>query len=299
MAHLVLGMARMQLGDLREARTQLELALSRFEEPGSEIRERFGLDAGAPARAILAFTMWLSGDLPRVRELIEEATRLAGELGHPPTTASVLLYKIAIETARNDFESVVVDADSFLKISQQHSMGYYLALSRLYLSWGRTQLGNTQRGLDDFRKSLADYRDQGNRVIVPGFLGALARLEAIAQNYEKALALIDEALVMSQEGGDRLYDSNLHRLRGNILLKRDLANLAPAEDAFKTSLAVAKQQGARTMALHASFALAKLYQATGRLVEAHAVLSTALGGFSPTPEMPVIAKAQTLLAALE
>ena len=180
-AHLALGQACMQLGDLREARTQLELGLSRFEEPGSEIREKFGLDVGASAGAVLAFTMWLSGDLPRARELIEEATRLAGELGHPPTTASVLLYKIAIETARNDFESVVVDAENFLKISQQHSMGYYLALSRLYLSWGRTQLGNTQRGLDDFRKSLADYRDQGNRVIVPGFLGALARLEATAQ----------------------------------------------------------------------------------------------------------------------
>ena len=296
--HLALGQACMQLGDLREARTQLELGLSRFEEPGSEIREKFGFDVGATARAFLAFTMWLSGDLPRARELIEEATRLAGELGHPPTTASVLLYKIAIETARNDFESVVVDAENFLKISQQHSMGYYLALSRLYLSWGRTQLGNTQRGLDDFRKSLADYRDQGNRVIVPGFLGALARLEATAQNYERALALIDEALVMSQEGGDRLYDSNLHRLRGNILLKRDPANPAQAEEAFKTSLAIAKQQGARTFELLASLALAKLYQSTDRLVEAHAVLAPALEGFSPTPEMPVIAKAQTLLAAL-
>ena len=296
--HLALGQASMQLGDLREARTQLELGLSRFEEPGSEIREKFGFDVGASARAVLAFTMWLSGDLPRARELIEEATRLAGELGHPPTTASVLLYKIAIETARNDFESVVVDAENFLKISQQHSMGYYLALSRLYLSWGRTQLGNTQRGLDDFRKSLADYRDQGNRLIVPGFLGALARLEATAQNYQRALALIDEALAMSQEGGDRLYDSNLHRLRGNILLKRDPANPAQAEEAFKTSLAIAKQQGARTFELLASFALAKLYQSTGRLVETRAVLAPALEGFSPTPEMPAIAKAQALLAAL-
>ena len=297
--HLALGQACMQLGDLREARTQLELGLSRFEEPGSEIREKFGFDVGASARAVLAFTMWLSGDLPRARELIEEATRLAGELGHPPTTASVLLYKIAIETARNDFESVVVDAGNFLKISQQHSMGYYLALSRLYLSWGRTQLGNTQRGLDDFRKSLADYRDQGNRVIVPGFLGALARLEATAQNYERALALIDEALVMSQEGGDRLYDSNLHRLRGNILLKPEPANPAQAEDAFKTSLAIAKQQGARSFELLASLALAKLYQSTDRLVEAHAVLAPALVGFSPTAEMPVIAKALELVAAIK
>jgi predicted ATPase len=210
----------------------------------------------------------------------------------------VLIYRLAIEAARNDFASVVVHAENFLKLSQQHSMGYYLAFSRLYLSLGRVQLGNTQRGLDDFRQSLADYRDQGNRIIVPGFMGTLARLEAAAQNYERALALIDEALAMSEEGGDRLYDSNLHRLRGNILLKRDLANLAPAEDAFKTSLAIAKQQGARTFELLASLALAKLYQSTDRLVEAHAVLAPALEGFSPTPEMPVIAKAQTLLERL-
>jgi predicted ATPase len=119
-------------------------------------------------------------------------------------------------------------------------MGYHLALSRVYLSLGRARLDNAQRSVDDFRKSLADYRDQGNRVIVPSFLGALARLEAGAQNYERALALIDEALVMSQEGGDRLYDSSLHRQRGNIQLKRDPANPAQAEEAFKTSLAIAK-----------------------------------------------------------
>ena len=297
-AHIVLGVACMQLGDLREARTQLELGLSRFEELGSGLRERFGLDGGASARAFLALTMWLSGDLPRARELIEEATRFAAELGHPPTAATVLIYKIAIEVARNNFESVIVDAENFLKISQQHSIGYYLALSRLYLSLGRTQLGGAQR-VGDFRKSLADYRDQGHRVIVPGFLGSLARLEAAAQNDERALALIDEALTMSQEDGDRLYDSTLHRLRGNILLKRDPANPPQAEDAFKTSLAIAKQQGARTFELLASFALAKLYQSAARLVEAHAVLAPALEGFSPTPEMPVIAKALELMAAIK
>ena len=74
--------------------------------------------------------------------------------------------------------------------------------------------------------------------------------------------------------------------------------LAQAEEAFKASLALAKQQSARSFELLASLALAKLYQSTDRLVEAHAVLAPALEGFSPTPEMPVIAKAQTLLAAL-
>ena len=112
------------------------------------------------------------------------------------------------------------------------------------------------------------------------------------------MALIDEALMISQEGGDRLYDSTLHRLRGNILLKRDRSNPAEAEDAFETSIAIAKQQGARNFELRASFALARLYQATGRLAEARAVLEPALEGFSPTPEMPLIAKAQALLGTL-
>ena len=61
---------------------------------------------------------------------------------------------------------------------------------------------------------------------------------------------------------------------------------------------IAKQQGARSFDLLAALSLAKLYQSTGRPAEAHAVLAPALEGFSPTPEMPEIAEAQALLAAL-
>jgi hypothetical protein len=45
-------------------------------------------------------------------------------------------------------------------------------------------------------------------------------------------------------------------------------------------------------------ALATLYQSTARPADAHAVLAPALDGFAPTPEMPEIAEAQSLLAAL-
>jgi hypothetical protein len=87
-------------------------------------------------------------------------------------------------------------------------------------------------------------------------------------------------------------------LRGDILLKRDPANPAPAEDAFKAAVAVAKQQGSRSFGLRAALSLAKLYQSTGRPADAHSVLGPALEGFSPTPEMPEIVEAQALLATL-
>jgi hypothetical protein len=74
-----------------------------------------------------------------------------------------------------------------------------------------------------------------------------------------------------------------------------VANSAPAEEAFLTAIAIAKQQGARSFELRAALSLAKLYQSTGRSIHAYAVLAPALEGFSPTPEMPEIAEAQALL----
>jgi hypothetical protein len=78
----------------------------------------------------------------------------------------------------------------------------------------------------------------------------------------------------------------LRRLRGEILLKRDPADTAAAEEAYQTAIAIAKRQGARSYELLASLSLAKLYQSTARPDEAYAVLTPALEGFTPTPEMP-------------
>src|SRR4029077_20070366 len=114
----------------------------------------------------------------------------------------------------------------------------------------------------------------------------------------RAIAIIDEALATSNSTGYRAFEAELHLARGEILLKRDPANPAAAEEAFLTALAVAKQQGTRSFELRAALALAKLYQSTSRPLDAHVVLAPALEGFTPTPEMPEIAEAQALLAAL-
>ena len=99
--------------------------------------------------------------------------------------------------------------------------------------------------------------------------------------------------------GYRAFEAELHRARGDALLMRDPANSAPAEEAFLIAIAVAKQQGTRSFELRAALSLAKLYHSTGRPAEAHAVLALTLDAFMPTPEMPEIAEAQALVAALE
>ena len=53
----------------------------------------------------------------------------------------------------------------------------------------------------------------------------------------------------------------------------DPANPAPAGEAFLTAIAVAKQQATRSFELRAALSLARLYQSTARLADAHAVLA--------------------------
>jgi hypothetical protein len=50
--------------------------------------------------------------------------------------------------------------------------------------------------------------------------------------------------------------------------------------------------------LRAALSLAKLYQSTDRVADAHAVLAPALEGFAPTPDFPEIAEAQALVDTL-
>jgi predicted ATPase len=68
---------------------------------------------------------------------------------------------------------------------------------------------------------------------------------------------------------------------------------------MRTAIAISQQQSTRSFGLRAALSLAKLYQSTGRPGEAHDALAPALEGFAPTSQMPEIAEAQALLAALD
>ena len=127
---------------------------------------------------------------------------------------------------------------------------------------------------------------------------ALANAEARAGDVERAIATIDEGLTTAERAGYRAFEADLHRVRGEMLLKRDPANPAAAEEALQTAIAVSKRQTTRSFELRAALSLAKLYQSTARPADAHAVLAPALEGFSPTPEMPEIAEAISLIERL-
>ena len=133
-----------------------------------------------------------------------------------------------------------------------------------------------RRGVDELREQKV--------LIFDGLIKiTLAEAEARAGDPDRAIAILDEALATSDRTGYRAFEAELHRARGEMLLRRNSANPAPAEQAFLTAIAVAKQQATRSFELRAALSLAKLYQSTARPADAHAVLAPALKGFPLLP----------------
>ena len=90
-------------------------------------------------------------------------------------------------------------------------------------------------------------------------------------------------------------DAELHRIRGEILLKRDPANTAPAEEAFLTAIAVAQQQKARSFELRAAMSLARLWRDQGRPQQARELLAPVYGWFTEGFDTRDLKEAKALL----
>ena len=263
-----------------------------------EARERSGEDTRAVAMAMFALASWQLGEVDRARELIEAANRRAAEIAHVPSMAVPLHLKSLLEIMRGDAAAALTASKALEALSREHGMALQEIWAEMSSSWARGRLHDPKGGAARLQRALGALAEIGGAVDTAFFLGLLAQLEAEAFGIESASARVDEAFALSNQVESRSYLSFLHRLRGDVLLKRDPDDTSSAEDAFREAIAVAKEQSARSYQLQAALPLAKLYQSTDRPAEAHAVLAPALEGFSPTPEMPEIAEAEALLEAL-
>src|SRR5207248_3283905 len=129
-------------------------------------------------------------------------------------------------------------------------------------------------------------REQGNIWFLSSLEAALAEAEARAGETDAGLRRLDDALTELERTEQRWYEAELYRIRGEILLKRDPANTAAAEQSLHVAIATAQSQKARSFELRAALSLAKLCCAANRDADAHAVLAPAVEGFPPTQQFP-------------
>jgi tetratricopeptide (TPR) repeat protein len=299
MAHRLAGTTEWYLGNFELARAHLEQTLAMFDpQRDHDLTYRFGRDMGVSAMVFMAPALWPLGETDRACRIGEEMLARAVASGHMLTTVYGHFQYALLHVARRDAAATAPLAEAVVKLAREHGMPLYSAYGEFLQPWAQWHLGEREGGLAAMRRGIAACHDMGNPLYTTPFETALAEAEAEAGEIEAALASIDHALALTERTGQRWNEADTHRARGEILLKRDPAKKAPAEEAFITAIAIAQQQKARSFELRAALSLAKLYQSIGRAADAHTVLAPALERIAPTPEFPEIAEAQALLAML-
>jgi predicted ATPase len=88
----------------------------------------------------------------------------------------------------------------------------------------------------------------------------LAEASGRAGQAEEGVGLLVEALAAAHQTGERLWEPELYRLKGELLLTQTIPAAPQAEVCFQQALAVAHRQQAKSLELRAAVSLSRLWQ---------------------------------------
>ena len=148
------------------------------------------------------------------------------------------------------------------------------------------------------RESLAGLYATGTDVRRTYYLALLAEVLGKADQYEEGFQVLAEALEFAVARGERWWEAELHRLRGELLLARSRDNLAEAEDCVHRAMAIAREQHAKSFELRAATTLARLWGDRGRRGEAHDLLAPVYDWFAEGFDTADLKDAKALLDEL-
>jgi predicted ATPase len=133
----------------------------------------------------------------------------------------------------------------------------------------------------------------------PWFLALLAEAQGTMGQPAEGLMTLTEALTLADKTGERWYEAELYRLKGELLLQQNSDNQAEAENCFHHAIHIAQNQSARSWELRAATSLARLWQQQGKRQEAHDLLAPVYHWFTEGFDTADLQDAKALLDDLE
>jgi class 3 adenylate cyclase/predicted ATPase/ABC-type transport system involved in cytochrome c biogenesis ATPase subunit len=295
----VFGVTSWFQGDYLGARAHLEQALAAYDhERGHHLVPRFVFDDRVVATGWLAVVLWPLGEVDQAARLLESALSLARQSGHLPSIAWAHAYTCRFAGICRKPGKARPHAEELLGVAGEHGLPMRLADGSFYHGWARWCAGDGD-GEAGMRQGLALWNEMHYRLFGPLTGTLLAEREAQAGRVEAALATLDAQLAAIEQTGQRWFDAEVHRVRGELLVKLRRPDVAAAESALIRAIEIARGQRTRTFELRAALSLAKLYKTTGRDQLAGELLAAALVGFNAGPEVPEVEEAQRLLTMRE
>ena len=229
---------------------------------------------------MLSWALWHRGYPDQSARAADRALAYSRELGHAHTLAHALWLAGMAAVFARDVATVYAYGNDCVALASEHGFAQWAALGRILQGWADAQRGEATTGIARIRDGLAAAEATGTRVHTPFFLTLLAEALALAGKIEEGLAALDDALAKAAVSGERGWNAEIHRLRGELTGRLPYPDPAKAEDSFRTALAIAREQGTRGYELRAATSLARLWREQGRRGEARDLLAPLYGWFT-------------------
>jgi predicted ATPase len=284
---------------LAEAREHSEAGLSLYDSQVHRAGEvSYGQDSGVCCGWIGALTSWVLGYPDQAVHTMEQTLARARELAHPFSVAQVMLFSAQLGQLRREPHAALEYADAALELCAEQGLDAYGNWSLLPRGWALAQLGQVSEGIADIRKALEGRLATGTRAVLPRFLASLGEAYGMAGRIEEGLEAMEQAVQTVQDNDERLYEAEVYRLKGELLLMRSVPDVMAAQACFRQAIDVARRQQAKSWELRAAVALGRLLQQKGDVDEARAIVAPLYDFFTEGFDTADLQEAEAFLAAL-
>ncbi len=177
--------------------------------------------------------------------------------------------------------------------------GFVLVLSWAHIQHGYSLAldGDPGAGIAQILEGLATV--QGARHLTAQVQSGcwLAESYLRAERSEDASKALADAFAAMEQTGERWYESEIHRLSGEVALMSNRSANDEAERCFRSAIETARQRGAKLWELRAVASLAAMLSAQGRRAEALEALKPVYSSM-PETDSADLRRAKSILAQL-
>ena len=307
-AHMALGSTLLHLGEHIAARASLEQGIALYDPQHCRILAfSRGSDPGVACLARVAWTLWFLGYAEQALARSHEALALAKDMSHAYSLAFALHLAGVLHQCRREVQVVQAWAEAEMVLSSAQGFLYWSEGGMIRRGWALVQQGALEEGIAQLRQGLNAWLARGNNLGKTHVLARLAEAYGKAGQPAEGLSVLAEALAAVRNHAEHLYEAELYRLKGELLLQSGVRGLEPedcpsrmaeVEACFRQALDIAHHQQAKSLELRAAMSLARLWQAQGKRVEACQMLTTIYSWFTEGFDTPDLQEAKALLAAL-
>jgi class 3 adenylate cyclase/predicted ATPase len=303
-AHHAIGVCLLTVGEFVQGFEHIKQGSGIYDRSQHSRQVRtYGQDNGVICLCYEAFCLWFLGYPDQALKRIRQALTLARELSHPTTTVTAANIASWVYQLFRDGQATLEQAEAAISLSTDREFEFWRAMAEIMRGWALTQQGMLENGIAHIRTGMSSFRSTGGEIMLPYFMYLLAEAYGRLGLAKEALLTLTEAQAAIDSSGERWWEAELQRLKGELILMQPdtLSSLGTeeAEACFQHALATARAQSAKSLELRAAISLSRLLRRQAKPGKARHILAAVYGWFTEGFDTTDLREAKELLEQLQ